>query len=242
MLLAEVDDWLDRARRDGLVAELHRRYLENPLRLKSRRRPVFRVAGRHLSPYDALFQREAGRFGFDWRLLAALAFAESGYDRWEVSSQGAMGLLQIMPAIAEEYGAEDPFDPKQNVAAGAALLGWLYGLFDEVPESDRLAFALAAYNMGLGHVQDARALAAMRGLDPDRWEGGVGSVLPLLEDPAIADNLPHGRARGSVTLRYVNRVLSLYQRFANPESPAGSGIRGPESNAAAAQSTGTRSR
>ncbi|MDQ7007766.1 MAG: transglycosylase SLT domain-containing protein [Acidobacteriota bacterium] len=210
---AELDGWLEDMRRSGFLARLRQRYLENPLRLRAWRRPVFRDGGPSLSPYDSLFRREADRIGFDWRLLAALSFAESGYDRWEISSQGAMGLLQIMPRVARTYGAEDPFDPAQNVAAGASLLSWLYGLFDNVPTPDRLAFTLAAYNMGYGHLQDARALAAMNGLNPDRWQGGVEEVLPLLEDPAVADRLPHGRARGRTTQRYVARVLAIFDRF-----------------------------
>ena len=221
-LETEVDQWLDDARRGGFLARMRQRYLENPLRLKAWRRPVFRDGGPSLSPYDSLFRREADRIGFDWRLLAALSFAESGYDRWEISSQGAMGLLQIMPRVARTYGADDPFDPEQNVAAGASLLSWLYGLFDNVPSPDRLAFTLAAYNMGYGHLQDARALAAMNGLDPDRWEGHVETVLPLLEDPAVADRLPHGRARGRTTRRYVAHVMAIFHRFtAAAESTTG---------------------
>ncbi len=214
-----LENWIEDTKRSGRLAEFERRYLENPLRLKSRRRPVFRYAGATLSPYDGLFRREATRHGFDWRLIAALSFTESGYDRWEVSSRGAIGLLQLMPRIARAYGAEDPFDPAQNVAAGASLLRWLYDLYDEVPEPDRLAFVLASYNMGMGHLEDARALAAMRGLHPDRWEEGVARVLPLLEDPLIAKDLPHGFARGRVTRRYVKDVLHLYERMQDAASP-----------------------
>ncbi len=231
-LREELKRWMDEEIHTGRLSVLQQSYFENPLRLKSRRRPTFRSGGPILSPYDALFQREAVRFGLDWRLLTALAFAESGYDRWEISSQGAMGLLQIMPVIARKFGALDPFDPAQNVAAGAAQLNWLYELLDEVPEPDRLRFTLAAYNMGLGHLQDARALAAMRGFNPDRWDEGVARVLPLMEDPAIAEQLLHGQARGSVTLTYVNHVTELFEQFAgennsrnvestlsNPEDP-----------------------
>jgi membrane-bound lytic murein transglycosylase F len=212
-LLSEVNDFLNQVASDGTLARLEQRYLENPLRLKGRRRPVFRTDGPRISPFDALFQEAADRHGFDWRLLAAIAFAESGYDPWEKSPVGAIGLLQLMPAVADEYGVEDPWDPRQNVEAGAALLRWLYTMFDDVESEDRMAFALAAYNMGRGHVEDARALAAMRGLDPYRWEGNVATVLPDLEDPAVASKLPHGQAQGRTTLRYVRHVIDLYERI-----------------------------
>jgi len=218
-LAAALDGILAEARGSGLVARLEARYLDDPVRLRRRRRPVFRARGPRLSPWDRIFREAAAGSGFDWRLLAALAFAESGYDPFEVSSRGAVGLLQLMPATARAFGAEDPFDPVQNVLAGARHLRWLCNLFRDVPPSERIPFALAAYNMGLGHVEDARELARRRGLDPDRWEGGIAEVLPLLEDPAVAATLPHGRARGRVTLRYVEHVLRLYHRFRGDTTP-----------------------
>ena len=215
-----VSDFLAQSRRSGLIAELERRYLENPERLRALRRPRFRATGDTLSPWDPLFRLAGYAHGFDWRLLAALAFAESGYDPWEVSPAGAVGLLQLMPATAASWGVEDPFDPRQNVTAGARHLRWIYDLYRGVPDPDRLAFALAAYNMGIGHLADARALAAQRGLDPDRWRGHVAEVLPLLENPAIYRSLPHGKARGAVTRRYVEHVLALYHRFTAADTRA----------------------
>jgi membrane-bound lytic murein transglycosylase F len=215
-----VSDVIQRARQGGRLAELERVYLENPERLRARRLPRFREGGDILSPWDGLFRAAGTTHGFDWRLLAALSFAESGYDPWSVSSAGAMGLLQLMPATAEAFGARDPFDPAQNVAAGARHLRWLYDQYQHVPDPDRIAFALAAYNMGLGHVADVRALAAQRGLNPDRWDGHVARVLPLKENEAIAASMVHGVARGRVTLRYVEHVLDLYDRFTHADQQA----------------------
>ncbi|RMF71746.1 MAG: hypothetical protein D6738_13210 [Acidobacteria bacterium] len=220
VLREAVSEFIVQSRRQGLVAELERRYLENPERVRSRRRPRFRAAGDTLSPWDPLFRLAGYAHGFDWRLLAALSFAESGYDPWEVSPAGAVGLLQLMPETAATWGADDPFDPGQNVDAGARHLRWIYDLYGDVPDPDRLAFALAAYNMGIGHLADARALAAQRGLDPNRWKGHVAEVLPLLENPSIYGSLPHGMARGTVTRRYVEHVLSLYRRFTAADTHA----------------------
>ncbi|RMG45084.1 MAG: hypothetical protein D6718_08410 [Acidobacteria bacterium] len=212
-LLRAVGAALEEARRAGRIAALEQRYLENPVRLQALRRHRLRPGRGPLSPWDDLFRAAAAAHGLDWRLLAAVSFAESGYDPWVVSPRGAVGLLQVMPGVAAHYGIDDPFDPAQNAAAGSALLAWLRGLFDEIPEPDRTRFVLAAYNMGLGHLADARRLARRHGLDPDRWEGNVERMLPLLEDPGIAASLPHGRADGAATLRYVERVLELYARF-----------------------------
>jgi membrane-bound lytic murein transglycosylase F len=125
--------------------------------------------------------------------------------------------MQLMPATARAFGAKDPLDPQQNVLAGARHLRWLWEMFPASADRDRLAFTLAAYNMGLGHLEDARALAAAHGLDPGRWDGHVAAVLPLKEDRRVAASLPHGFARGTLTLNYVDRVLDKYGQFA----PAG---------------------
>jgi membrane-bound lytic murein transglycosylase F len=219
-LASAFDELIREARRRGYLAELERRYLENPLRLKAARRPGFRTFGPALSPWDPLFRRIASEHDLDWRLLAAIAFTESGYDPWEISPVGAMGLLQLMPRIVAHYEVQDPFDPEQNVDAGARLLGWLEAHYSGIPEPERIAFALAAYHIGLGHVEDARGLAARRGLDPHRWAEHVARVLPLLEDDAVASTLPHGMAHGGSTVRYVSKVLGLYGRFSRQGAPA----------------------
>ncbi|NJN63839.1 MAG: transglycosylase SLT domain-containing protein [Acidobacteria bacterium] len=134
---------------------------------------------------------------------------------------------RLAPAHAEHgcrLGCRGPFDPAQNIAAGSRHLRWLYDLFDEVPEQDRLAFALAAYNFGLGHLEDARQLAAERGLDVNRWAGHVETVLPLLEDESIAAGLRHGGARGNVTLRYVTHVLGVYRSFSDKDAIASAAL------------------
>ncbi len=205
---------LDELRVVGLIADLERKYLEDPAQLGALRRPPLPPGSPATSPWDSLFQHAAELHGLDWRLLAALSFAESGYDAEGVGPGGALGLMQLMPSTARAFGADDPLDPAQNVEAGAKHLSWLFELLADVPAADRLAFTLAAYNMGIGHLEDARRLAAEKGLDPSRWADNVALVLPLLEDPAAAGRLPHGRARGAFTAHYVARVLDLYRSYA----------------------------
>jgi len=212
-LAQTVSRLLDTAREAGLVAELQRQYLENPRRLRhSRHFEAWHGKG-EISPWDGLLQQAAQKHGFDWRLLAALVATESGFDPASIGPGGSVGLMQLMPATARAFGADDPLDPQQNILAGARHLRWLWEMFPGLTERDRLAFTLAAYNMGLGHIEDVRALAAARGLDPDRWEGHVAAVLPLKEDRRVAAGLPHGFARGTLTLNYVDRVLDKYGQF-----------------------------
>lgn len=203
----------------GIVADLERTYLENPLRVRELRRsqPAPEPDVDPLTPWDGLFQEAATKHGLDWRLIAALSHIESRHDPDGVGPGGSAGLMQLMPATARAFGAEDPFDPRQNVAAGARHLKWLSDVLRDTVDDDRVQFVLAAYNMGLGHLEDARELAALRGLDPNRWADNVATVLPLLEDPEIAKTLEHGRARGSFTLNYVERVLARHRFYSGAE-------------------------
>lgn len=232
-LAERVDRFLTQSRQAGLIAELGRRYLENPTRLRSvRRLPPSRTPlppMQDLSPWDDLFRAAAKTHGLDWRLLAAVAFTESRFDP-AAEHAGAMGLMQLVSQTAERFGATDPYDPDQNVRAGARHLSWLADQFDDVPEDQRLPFILAAYNIGLGHLFDAQDLARRRGLDPLQWTGHVATTLPLLEDPTISAELPRGRARGSATVGYVERVRKVYQRFAgaccaDPEKTTAASVR-----------------
>ncbi len=214
-LVQTVSRLIETARETGLIASLQRQYLEDPRRLRHSRHYEAWSGGGELSPWDGLLQQAARQHGFDWRLLAALVATESGFDPASIGPGGSLGLMQLMPATAREFGAKDPLDPQQNVLAGARHLRWLWETFPGIAERDRLAFTLAAYNMGLGHLEDVRALAAEHGLDPNRWEGHVAAVLPLKEDPRIAAGLPHGFARGTLTLNYVDRVLQKYGQFSD---------------------------
>lgn len=203
----------------GWVAELERTYFEDPGSLPTIRRRSYSPETGGLTPWDGLFKQAAHSHGLDWRLVAALSRAESGHDPRQVGPGGSLGLMQLMPGTARAFGATDPLDPEQNVQAGARHLRWLFDQFLEVDENDRLAFALAAYNLGLAHIEDARALALERGLSPDRWGGHVAEMMPLLEDRAIAAKLQHGLARGRITREYVRRVLELYSGYRGDVPP-----------------------
>ncbi len=213
---------LQEMRTVGMVADLERRYLENPDRLHELRRAQDpqEPHGPSLTPFDGLFQQAASEQGLDWRLLAAISHAESRHQS-VVGIGGALGLMQLMPETAKAFGADDPMDPAQNIGAGARHLRWLYDLFRSVHDPDqRLAFSVASYNIGIAHIEDARALAAARGLDADRWTGNVEEVMPLLDDPKMAEQLEHGQAHGTLTRDYVANVLGVFQAYTGASKPA----------------------
>jgi len=166
-----------------------------------------------LSPFDQLIVHHAAAEGFDWRLIAALIFEESRFDPSSRSDKGAYGLMQVRPIAAEAVGAESFKAPDDNVRTGVRYLRQLDETFQDARGADRLALVLAAYNVGPGHVRDAQLLARTFGYDPNRWQDGIDLMLPLLEEPAIYEQLPNGFAHGSDTVAYVERVLQRYQRY-----------------------------
>lgn len=166
-----------------------------------------------LSPFDHLIVHHAAAQGFDWRLIAAVIFEESGFDPSSRSDKGAYGLMQVRPIAAEAVGEESFKTPDDNVRTGVRYLRQLDEMFHEAQGADRLGLVLAAYNIGPGHVHDAQLLAQNFGYDQNRWWDGIDLMLPLLEEPAIYEQLPNGFAHGSDTVAYVERILQRYQRY-----------------------------
>ncbi|RKZ15663.1 hypothetical protein DRQ53_08415 [bacterium] len=186
------------------------RYFENAPRWDRHRADPFLVArtGR-ISPYDQIFREAARDTDFDWRLLAALAFQESRFDPTAVSWAGAHGIMQMRPRTAG-VSADALRDPRLNITLGAAHLQMLYDRYKGVSETERMRFTLAAYNCGQGHLDDARKLSRLLGLDPDIWEGSVRESLLLLRQPAYHRMVRYGYVRGNETVAYVR---GIEQRF-----------------------------
>jgi soluble lytic murein transglycosylase-like protein len=172
-----------------------------------------------LSPFDQLIVYHAAVEGFDWRLIAAVIFEESRFNPSSRSDKGAYGLMQVRPIAAEAVGAESFKAPDDNVRTGVRYLRQLDEMFHDARGADRLGLVLAAYNVGPGHVRDAQLLARTFGYDQNRWRDGIDLMLPLLEEPAIYEQLPNGFAHGSDTVAYVERTLQRYQRYKR-EMPA----------------------
>ncbi len=167
-----------------------------------------------LSPWDELTRRHASAVEIDWRLLTAQMFQESRFDPRARSHVGAYGLMQMMPATAKQMGVSDLEDPEEQIRAGAAYMQWLYGRFPtHLTLADRVAFTLAAYNAGYGHVSDARRVAEASGRDPDRWFEHVELSMLSLSDPDVYRSTRHGFVRGKEPVNYVRRINELGQMY-----------------------------
>lgn len=169
-----------------------------------------------ISRYDDLFKRYAPTCGLDWRLLAAMAYNESSFNPNAVSYMGAMGLMQLMPSTARQYGVNNPFDPEQSVKGAAKLMSNLLAYYSSVPNPDeRINFALAAYNAGQGHVDDARRLAKKRGKDHNVWKNNVDEFVLYMSNPEFFNDpvVKFGYFRGGETYNYVNYIRSDWDRY-----------------------------
>jgi membrane-bound lytic murein transglycosylase F len=161
-----------------------------------------------------MVKRYADQHDFDWRLIVAQIYEESGFDPRARSFAGAVGLLQVLPRTAREVGHTDLLDPETNIRAGLTYLSWVRERFEEnLPIRDRMWFTLAAYNVGPGHVRDARRLAVQKGLNPDQWFDNVERAMLLLSRPEYARNARHGYCRGSEPVQYVREIRSRYEAY-----------------------------
>lgn len=200
-------NWLDWPGTAARVAAILHRYL-GPTRLFDH--VDFRVYKRRISKrlpkYRALFERVAGEHDLSWTLIAAQAYQESHWNPQATSPTGVRGLMMLTRNTAESLGVADRLDPAQSVEGGVRYLKrMLARLPDTIEPADRMWFALAAYTIGAGHLDDARELAASLGRNPDSWHA-VEETLPLLAEKRYAGQLRFGSARGADAVRYVHRI------------------------------------
>lgn len=172
----------------------------------------FLQGARELLPQLIDAFREAGTtYAIDWRLLAAVGYQESHWDPLASSSTGVRGIMMLTEQTASQLGVADRLDPEQSIDGGARYIARLRArLPGDIREPDRTWMALAAYNMGLGHLHDARKLADQKGLDPDSW-AAVSSVLGLLSQEKWYTQTRHGYARGSEARDFVASIQLYYR-------------------------------
>ncbi len=212
-LLAALNEFFGEKYRGVIYNVLYRRYFEDERAIRLRQDESIQITGK-LSPWDEMVQRHAEKLDFDWRLIVAQMYYESRFDPNAVSSMGALGLMQVTPRAGEQVGVTDLENPADNIRAGMLYLDWVRQRFpEELPVADRMWFSLASYNAGLGHVMDARRLAAQKGWDPDRWFDNVEHAMLLLSQKKYYTQARHGYVRGSEPVSYLDRISSLYKAY-----------------------------
>jgi membrane-bound lytic murein transglycosylase F len=211
-LVTQVNHFFKKIRKDGTLANLLDRYYGHINRLNTQDVSTFIERSDTLLPqYAPLFKAAQVETGLDWRLLAALSYRESHWDTLNTSPTGVRGMMMLTENTADLMGVTDRLDPKQSIPAGAHYIVKMIELIPEnVPEPDRTYMALAAYNIGYAHVQDARVLTKRLNLNPDNWLD-VKKTLLKLSDPTYYSMTKFGYADGSAPVIFVESVRSYQQ-------------------------------
>lgn len=221
---ARLNAWLRTTQSRLFVANLYEKYFAHLglfnkfdlMMLKVRYR-------RDLPRFWPMFEEAGRRHRIDPLFLAAMSYQESHWDPEAESQTGVRGLMMLTPEAAADVGVTDPLDPRQSVLGGARYLMQLKSLIDaDVSRPDNDYFALAAYNVGLGHIEDAQMLLRRAGEDDTLWSN-LRNALPLLAKPAYYTTLKYGKARGNEPVRYVDSIRNYYSLLSRLDRRPGGG-------------------
>ncbi len=219
ILAKELNMWLKKFKKTRHYAYINYRYFISPKTMHIANRQYFTLRSGKISKYDNLFKQKAKIIKWDWRLLAALSYQESHFNNDVKSRAGAFGLMQLMPTTAQKYGVTKTSSAQENITAGVRFLSMLKRqLLPTMKDTtDLVPFILAAYNVGLGHLQDARRLTQKYGANPDKWENNVAYYLlqksraDFYNDPLVK----YGYCRGEEPYLYVSEILERYKHYKN---------------------------
>lgn len=210
-LMAYIDGFLERKSADGTLERLQQRYFYRDSDISRIDSQTFlNSVRRDLGSYQQLIQIVAREEELPWELLAAISYQESHWDPKATSRTGVRGMMMLTRATAKDLDVDDRTDAGESLRGGARYFKDLRRrLPDDIDEPDRSWMALAAYNIGMGHLADARVLTERRGGDPHLWSD-VMDVLPLLQESQHYNTLRHGYARGLEAFRYVQNIRHYY--------------------------------
>ncbi len=224
-LLLQANAFFSAIKHSGKLRNLIDRYHGNTNRLKPVDIKAFLARSRSRLPqYKKLFKEAQEVTNLDWRLIASLSYQESHWDTFSTSPTKVRGLMMLTEATSDLMGVTDRLDPEQSIPAGAKYLNRMINKFPErIAEPDRTYMALASYNIGFAHVEDARVLAQRLGLSPDSWVD-VKKALLKLRDPKHYSKAKYGYCRCIQPVIYVESIRSYYNimtRFEPPHEPHG---------------------
>ncbi len=206
-----INEFLEMAEETGLLGKLYEKYYGNVEIFDYFDLKKFheRIKTR-LPQYKPIIKTESKKYGFDWRLIAAVVYQESHFNARAQSETGVRGLMQVTQTTAKQMGIENRLNPKQSVKAGVKFLNMMLKRFDDISDpQQKKRFALAAYNVGYGHVRDAQQLAGQKGMDINKWTS-LKKTLPLLSKQEYYTQTRHGYARGQEPVHYVERIFTYY--------------------------------
>ncbi len=218
-LISEARDFFQMMRESGLLSQLEERYYGHLNQIDNVGTLTFlRQADERLHHYKTLFQESATQNDVDWRLLAAIGYQESHWKAKARSRTGVRGLMMLTKNTAKEMGVKNRLDPIQSINGGSAYFAKLKKRFKHIKEPDQTWIALAAYNVGAGHVKDAQKITKRQGANPNRWMD-LKERLPLLSQKKWYKKTRYGYARGKEPVNYVQNIRRFYDLLVWREQP-----------------------
>jgi membrane-bound lytic murein transglycosylase F len=211
-LYDEAQRFFEEIRENGTLDQLIEEHFSHVEQFDFVATPTFlkHIADR-LPKYEELFKKVSQEHDIDWMLAVAIAYQESHLRANAISPTGVRGMMMLTRRTARELGVKDRTDPTQSIEGGIRYFRkMMNALPPEIQGEDRYWFALAAYNVGLGHLNDARDITRRRGMDPDKWVD-VKDNLPLLRIYKWYRRTKHGYARGNEPVKYVENIRSYYE-------------------------------
>ncbi len=220
LLKNEIDNWLKEFKGSTQYALIYNKYFRNPRSVRIIESDYYAIASGKVSKYDDYIKQYSETIDWDWRLLASLIYQESRFKSNAQSWAGAFGLMQLMPTTARRFGVNKNSSPEKQIKAGVDFIKWLDKRFEKrgiTDEEEKLKFILASYNVGLGHILDARRLAEKNGMNPDVWENNVDEYILKKSNPKYYKDpvVKYGYCRGSETYNYVYQILDRYEHYKN---------------------------
>jgi membrane-bound lytic murein transglycosylase F len=215
-----INGFFERIRKDGTLQRVIDRYFGYAHRVERIDAAVFQERMRSVLPaFSATFHQAQQETGIDWRLVAAIAYQESHWDPAAASATNVRGMMMLTEETAKRMRVEDRLDARQSIIGGARYMADLKrSLPGRIREPDRTWLALAAFNIGIGHLEDARVLAARRKLNPDSWSD-LKKTLPVLAQPDSVDATKFGFARGGQAVVFVETVRAYYDVLLRLQNP-----------------------
>lgn len=208
-LIASLVEFFGEVHHDGTLLTLNEKYYGHIKEFDYvNTRTYIQAIEKKLPKYKELFKRYGE--DLDWRFLAAVSYQESHWEPKARSFTGVRGMMMLTLPTAKQMGVKNRIDAEQSIQGGAKYLQRLINRIpDRIKNPDRRWFALAAYNVGWGHMEDARVITQRLGGDPDRWVD-VKEFLPLLKQRKYYKNTKYGYARGDEPVRYVENIRAYY--------------------------------
>lgn len=217
-LTQSMNDWLSEFQKTKKFKLLYNKYFKNKTGFNRRiNHEYYTLTSGAISPFDEILQKHAPKINWDWELLAAMIYQESHFNNAARGWGDSFGLMQFMPVTGAKFGVDTNSTAHENIVAGVNYIKYLDDYWKPIisDTTQRIRFVLASYNVGPGHLLDARRLAEKYGKDAFIWDGNVDFFLLNKSKPKYYKDevVRHGYCKGYITYDYVNEIIARYEHY-----------------------------